>query len=91
MVKIEIITKNLMEVMVRNALRECKSSLNGCTCEQCLEDIVALSLNQLPPRYVVTKKGELLSKVSMLENQFHVDIISHIVKNNEIVQKNPRH
>lgn len=87
----DIVLKNLMELVVRDTLDHCKSSLKGCTCARCLEDIIAVTLNHLPPKYVVTRTGELLGKVNMIEHQFNVDIVSQIVKSNELVQKSPRH
>jgi len=54
-------------------------------------DIRAIALNSLPPKYVVTRKGELYTKLSSLQQQFDVDIISAITKAAVIVGRNPRH
>jgi len=35
-----------------------------CTCPRCRDDIKALALNSLPPRYVATDKGEIFTKVA---------------------------
>ena len=42
-----------------------------CKCTKCKADVVALTLNQLPPHYVASEKGEVLSKADHfnLENK----------------------
>ena len=40
------------------------------------DDIIADALNRLPVKYVVSRKGELYSKIGTIETQFNVDIIS---------------
>ena len=83
--------KNYMELCVLNLLESTLSHLNSCTCDNCLHDILAIALNTLPPKYIVTKKGELYSKVNALQQQFDVDIVSAIAKASVIVSRNPRH
>ncbi|MBF0312942.1 MAG: late competence development ComFB family protein [Oligoflexia bacterium] len=44
---------NYNEILVMEALKEAISSGEvGCRCGLCLEDIYALTLNALPPRYI---------------------------------------
>ncbi len=60
-------------------------------CPQCRMDVVAIALNHLPPRYVVTEKGRIFAKVSMLDQQFGADVLSAIVRAIEMVKEHPRH
>jgi competence protein ComFB len=62
-----------------------------CNCERCIEDIKAITLNHLPPAYVVTEKGELYNKINQLAIQYKVDIMNELIKAIEIVSKNPNH
>lgn len=62
-----------------------------CKCDICIMDIKAIALNNLPPRYVVTDKGELYKKVEALDNQIQVDVIRAITNAVEQVRKNKRH
>lgn len=62
-----------------------------CRCEHCRYDVVALALNFLPPRYIVSSQGEAFTKVSELEQQFNIDILSAIANAAIIVGKKPRH
>lgn len=83
--------KNYMEEVVEDTLRDVIDDLGICTCEQCKLDITALALNNLPPKYVVTTRGEVYSKVSTLQQQFEVDAISAIALAADTIKKNPRH
>lgn len=83
--------KNYMEVCVIDMLDSILSQVNSCRCEKCRLDILAISLNSIQPKYVVTKKGELYTKLATLQQQFDVDIISAITKATVIVNRNPRH
>lgn len=83
--------KNYMEEIVFNLLKEVLDDINICTCEKCMLDIAAIALNDLPPKYIVTEKGELYTKVNALKQQFEVDVISAITKAAVLVKRKPRH
>lgn len=83
--------KNYMEEMVFNQMKDVLDDINVCTCEKCLLDIAAIALNDLPPKYIVSEKGELYSKINLLKQQFEVDIISAITKAAVLVKRKPRH
>ena len=53
-------------------------------------DVLAFALNHLPPRYVVSEKGHLYTRVDELKQQFRTDIIVELSKAISIVQANPR-
>ena len=72
-------------------MKEILSDINVCTCDKCLLDIAAIALNDLPPKYIVTEKGELYSKIDTLRQQFEVDVIAAITKAAVLVKRNPRH
>lgn len=83
--------KNYMEDCVANQIEAVLKSLNACNCENCVHDIMAIALNSLPTKYVVTSKGQLYTKISLLQGQYDVDIISAITRASVIVSRNPRH
>lgn len=83
--------RNYMEVCVTEMMDSVLRNLNSCTCENCRYDIAAIALNHLPPKYAVTREGNLYSKLNLLQQQFDVDIITQITKAAEIVSRNPRH
>lgn len=85
--------KNCMEELVWSHLDRVLDSYpeDVCRCPRCRNDLAALALNFLPPRYVATDRGEIFTKIRGLEAQFTVDVISAISMAAVIVNKNPRH
>jgi competence protein ComFB len=83
--------RNYMEVCVLDQMESVLTNLNACQCDNCLHDVLAITLNTLPGKYVVTKKGELYTKINNLQAQFEVDIIAALAKASAIVSRNPRH
>lgn len=83
--------KNYMEEIVFQQMKSVLLDLNTCSCDKCLLDIAAIALNSLPPKYVVTEKGELYSKIETLKQQFEVDVVAAVTKAAVIVKRNPRH
>lgn len=63
-----------------------------CICENCLDDVRALALNKLAPKYVSTTKGEVLSRLnSEKEKQYSIDINIAVLGALEFVSDHPRH
>jgi len=83
--------KNYMEDVVRHTLDSIIDKEDCCNCEKCRLDIMAIVLNDLPSKYVVTREGELYAKVNNLRQQFEVDVVAAITKAAAIVKQNPRH
>ena len=83
--------KNYMEGIVFNMMNEVLDDIKMCKCDKCMLDIAAIALNDLPPQYTVTEKGELYSKINALRQQFEVDIISAVIKAAVLVKRTPRH
>jgi len=88
-----------MDMKIRNYMEDCVAhTIDGilrdikcCACEKCKCDITAIALNSLSPKYVVTRRGQLYTKLGTLRQQFEVDIIAAITKAAVIVGRNPRH
>ncbi len=83
--------RNYMEDAVDATLDEIREFKDSCGCERCRSDIKALALNNLPPKYVVTDKGYVYTKVNELATQFRTDITVAITNAMMVVSKNPRH
>jgi|LSQX01.1.fsa_nt_gb competence protein ComFB len=83
--------KNYMEVIVMNTMDDILKDINMCRCDKCRLDIAAKALNDLPPQYIVSEKGEVYSKIKSLKTQFEVDVISAITKAAILVKRNPMH
>lgn len=83
--------RNVMEMLVVQKLDEIWDTLDCCKCEKCKLDIIACTLNQLPPKYVVTKEGELYARLCEFNNEHEVDIIIALTKAVETVKDKPKH
>lgn len=84
--------KNYMEDCVESYLDEILNKYpEACHCETCRYDIMAIALNNLPPKYVAREEGELYSRINNLEAQYRADIYAAITKAIMIVKDNPRH
>ena len=83
--------ENIMEGLVEKKLVDLLPDLDVCGCDRCFNDIVAAALNLLPPKYVVTDKGYLYTKVETCYTQYEIDIMAAITKAAETVKKHPRH
>jgi len=83
--------KNYMEELIAQRTDELLKIMNICKCGKCRLDIMALALNDLPAKYVVTEKGELYTKLNELEQQFGVSVDTAIIKAAVFVNKNPKH
>jgi len=87
----ELGIRNYMEDMVANKLDLLATEMEICECERCRMDIMAYVLNKLPPKYVVTNKGTIFAKLSVLQSQFEIDTVSLITQAAVMVKANPRH
>lgn len=88
----KLFLKNYMEDCVWSYLDEILAKYpEACQCQTCRYDIVAITLNNLPPKYVVREEGELYSRINNLEVQYRIDIYAALTKAIMIVKDNPRH
>src|SRR5690606_23293463 len=66
----EILPRLLMEVRYQDQ----------CRCEHCINDIKAIALNNLKPKYVATEKGSILSKANMFTVQYDTDVTKELIE-----------
>jgi competence protein ComFB len=83
---------NYMEDIIRNKMETVlKNMPDICRCDHCELDRLAYALNNSKPKYIVTTKGKLYSKLNSLEGQFDVDVVRTITDAIVRVDKSPRH
>jgi competence protein ComFB len=81
-----------MEDVVENELDELLPDIDDiCKCQRCKMDIMVFALNRLPPKYVITDRGRLYTKLTEQEMQFRADVIKELTKAIMKVSKNPQH
>ena len=87
-----MLLRNYMEEVVESTMDEILATREDvCDCERCRMDIKALALNHLPPKYVVTERGYVYTKVNELESQFKADVVVAVTNALKTVRKDPRH
>ena len=83
---------NVMEEIVREVLVNYRQQFNlSCECERCLDDIMAIALNQLPPQYIT--KAEYIPYVRAphtADRQGVTNVLLTVTKAASIVSNNPR-
>lgn len=82
---------NVMENLVKEQIDKNIGTFGICQCSVCRSDLAALALNHLPPKYVSTEKGRLISETEKMSYDNILEIIKVIAECAEMVKKNPRH
>ena len=84
--------KNIMEDLVFEKLDEIMVKLASCQCENCRMDSAAFALNHLPPKYVVSDRGELISRTQYMDKgQYEMDVTMAVINGVTKVMERPRH
>ena len=83
---------NVMEVVVMEKLSADIDALNmSCTCDRCLADVIAISLNQLPPTYIVNRALEPIIRASQEADQHEsTKVLASISYAAKMVNDSPR-
>lgn len=88
--KDEVVLYNVTEKLVISKLDATLKKMNCCRCDRCKEDIVAISLNNLKPMYIVATKNDINQKIHDLSNMGS-EVTTEVIKAVLTVRKNPRH
>lgn len=83
--------KNVVEEYVEVRLAEILPQYKCCKCTKCRLDIMAISLNDLRPHYIVSSIGEALATHKYLTPQLQAEITAVVANAIGIVADNPRH
>ena len=82
---------NIMEDMVRIEIEENIDDLGICPCPVCRRDLMTLTLNNVPPKYVNTEKGAIMSKVGSMSRTERIKLLAELAHCAEMVRDKPRH
>ena len=83
--------RNYTEEAVRLFVDRWYKEANVCQCESCRLDTMALMLNNLTPKYVVTEKGALYAQLDDFEPQHRIDFMTAMTQAVQTVKEKPRH
>ncbi|MFK2826385.1 late competence development ComFB family protein [Bacillus sp. B190/17] len=83
---------NVMEDVVKGIIADQLNHLHlSCTCERCQEDILALSLNKILPRYIVNdNRRPLVKAMYMVNTQDHANLVAVVAQSAATVSANAR-
>ncbi|MCL1808134.1 MAG: late competence development ComFB family protein [Clostridiales bacterium] len=82
---------NILEEVVRLEAPKIMSGYGMCCCERCTNDVIAVTLNNIPSKYVVSLKGSLFAKITSYGMQYRTDIYSKLAEACAKVSKSPSH
>ena len=84
--------QNYMEDVVQDELELLLDERdNICKCQKCKLDMMVWTLNRLPPKYVITNKGRLYTKLKEQEIQFRADVVKELTKAISYIGAHPQH
>lgn len=88
-----------MEFQLRNFTEEAVSvyldrwfkTADCCHCDTCRMDVMAIMLNSLKAKYVVTEKGALYAQLDDFDPQYKIDLMTTMSQAASLVKDKPRH
>ena len=82
---------NVSEVLVKEKLLRVMGKMNVCSCEVCANDVLALTLNTLPAKYVTTDGGKQYFQLELYKKQYETDVLAALTRACVRVKASPRH
>lgn len=82
---------NIMERIVEDKIIYFMRQFDVCTCDRCKADTIALTMNGLMPKYIVTTPAAVDPLLSYYTNRLISDVTVEATKACMIVKDNPRH
>lgn len=87
----DFIYVNIMESIVKDKIIYYMRQFDVCTCDRCIADTTALTLNGLTPKYIVTSPAAVDPLISFYTNKLISDVTVEATKACITVKDNPRH
>lgn len=82
---------NIMQALVEESVERYIHMFGLCSCPRCLEDVKAIALNNLVPKYVVTPAKERSPRVIIYNERYHAEVTAQILRACKTVMDNPLH
>ena len=87
----EFIRLNIIERIVEDKIIYFMRQFDVCTCDRCIADAIALTLNGLSPKYIVTVPSAIDPLLSFYTNKYISNITVEATKACIVIKENPRH
>ena len=85
------VLRNFTEEAVKIYLDRWFPESDVCQCDDCRLDVMAIMLNNLKQKYIVTDTGALYAQLSEFEPQNRIDFMTELSHAVQLVNKGPRH
>lgn len=82
---------NIMQALVNEKSGKYIRLFGICDCSRCVADVRALALTNLPPKYSVMKKGEVIPMLTVYEGRYSTALTAQLINACKVVMDNPRH
>lgn len=86
--------KNYMETFVEEIINEARRNdpnYFACTCDECMDSIKAMVLNEIKPFYVTSIKGEVFAQFEVKNVQIKTDVSVKVSKAANLLKARPSH
>ena len=83
--------RNYTEEAVKLYMDRWFEQADVCHCDICHMDVMAIMLNNIKPKYVVTDTGALYAQLDDFDPQYKIDFMTIMSQAAQIVKKGPRH
>lgn len=87
----DFICFNVTQALVEDKVEKYMKMFGLCTCNRCKIDVIALSLSNLPAKYVVAKPHELIPRLSMYEQRYNAAVVTQVMSACRKVLARPHH
>ena len=82
---------NVMQALVEDMVDKYMVRFNMCTCPRCRTDVVALTLNSLPAKYIVVPEDEGVPMLTVYEGRYSAAVTAQLMSACQKVAEHPRH
>ncbi len=82
---------NVMQMLVDSMAPRYIENFGLCSCTRCLEDVKALALTNLGPKYTVFRASERVPMLTVYEKRYASQVAAELTKACNVVKANPRH
>lgn len=82
---------NVMQMLVESMAPRYVEKFGLCGCPRCLEDVKALALTNLGPKYTVFRASERVPMLTVYEKRYASQVAAELTKACDVVKANPRH
>lgn len=82
---------NVMETLVNETVGKWMQQFGTCTCSRCRADVIALSLTNLPSKYVVVGRNAVAPLMNFYSQQYSGAITVEVTKACTKVMEHPHH